>query len=182
MDRLKAESEKLDGHKPFEDLMEGLSDGSIDFKWAFGGRLLPHQEPLEKPDMIWLRYLISTPFIFAMFIPTSILDICVTLYQNICFRLWKIPLVSRREYLVIDRHKLSYLTWIEKFNCIYCGYTNGVYAYAKTVAGESERFWCPVKHEEQVPSPHKFYLEFADFDEPEKWENHIEQRAQKIRE
>jgi hypothetical protein len=43
----------------------------------------------------------------------------VTIYQNICFRLYGISLVKRSKYVVMDRHELAYLNGIEKFNCLY---------------------------------------------------------------
>jgi len=180
LERLKQDSAKYDGYEPFETLMKGLSDGSIEFKWAFGGRVVPHREPVVK-NYVWLRYLLSAPFLYAMIIPTLILDISVSIFQNVCFRLWRVPLVSRRKHLVLDRHKLGYLSFLEKINCIYCGYTNGVYSYAKAVAGETERYWCPVKHQDDIPAPHQFYLEFADYNDPYEWEDLLSERTRKIR-
>jgi len=168
--RLKKDSEKLKGYRPFETLMQGLSDGTVDFRWGLGGRLMPHLEPIEKPNLIWLRWLVSAPFIYLMIIPVVFLDLTVSFYQAICFRLWKLPQVHRSKYIIIDRHRLSYLDGFQKFNCIYCGYANGVMAYARMVAGETERYWCPVKHDKDVPAPHKFYIKFADFDDPEGWD------------
>ncbi len=169
--RLKKDSESFKGYKPFEKLMEGLSDGTIDFRWGFGGRLLPHVEPIEKPNLMWLRWLASAPFIYAMIIPIVFLDLTVSVYQAICFRLWKIPRVKRSEYVIIDRFRLEYLKGFQKLNCIYCGYANGVLAFSRMVAGETERYWCPVKHEEEIPAPHKFYIEFANFNDAKGWDD-----------
>lgn len=168
--RLRRDSEKYKGYRPFETLMKSLSDGTIDFRWNLGGRLRPHIDIIEKPNFLW-RGLISAPFIYAMVIPVAFLDLTVSLYQAICFRLWKLPQVNRSKYVVIDRHRLSYLTGFQKLNCIYCGYANGVMAYARFIAGETERYWCPVKHYEDIPAPHQFYIEFAEFDDPEGWDS-----------
>lgn len=167
--RLKAESIDLKGNPPFERLMRGLSDGSVDFKWNLGGRFQPHIEPLSKPDLMWMRWLVSAPIIYPMILPILVLDITVSIYQWLCFRLWKIPPVKRSNYVVIDRHRLSYLKHFQKLNCMYCGYANGVLSYARIIAGEIERYWCPVKHEDEVPAPHEFYIEFADYDDLEGW-------------
>lgn len=169
--RLKKDSESFKGYKPFEKLMEGLSDGTIDFRWGFGGRLLPHVEPIERPNLMWLRWLASASFIYAMIIPIVFLDLTVSVYQAICFRLWKIPRVKRSEYVIIDRFRLEYLNGFQKLNCIYCGYANGVLAFSRMVAGETERYWCPVKHEEEIPAPHKFYIEFANFNDAKGWDD-----------
>jgi len=180
LEKLKTQSETYKGYRPFEDLMEGLSNGSMDFRWEFGGRLKPRLEPLQKPDSPKLRYLLSVPFIYLMIIPTVVLDLSVSIYQSICFRLWEIPLVKRQEFVVLDRHQLQFLSGLEKLNCMYCGYTNGVYAYAKMIAGETERYWCPIKHEDTVPTPHKFYIEFAEFDNEAEWKQLMEERQRHI--
>jgi hypothetical protein len=43
--------------------------------------------------------------------------------------------VRRSTYIVIDRQNLAYLNAIEKANCVYCGYANGVFAYVREIAG-----------------------------------------------
>jgi hypothetical protein len=70
------------------------------------------------------------PFIYAMIVPTIILDIFLFVYQNICFRLYGIPLVKRGEYISSERKHLDYLNWIQKINCLYCSYVNGIFSYA----------------------------------------------------
>jgi len=165
--RLKNDSEALRGNQRFEAFMRGISDGSIDFRWGFGTRSQSHSEPINKPSLMWVRLLISGPFIYLMFIPIAVLDLTASLFQSICFRLWGLPQVKRSTYVVMDRHRLSYLTWFQKINCIYCGYANGVLAYAKLIAGETERYWCPVKHETDIMNSHSFYIDFADFGDRE---------------
>jgi|GEM_PF-1052475 len=169
LSRLKKDSEKLKGNLPFEDLMRGLSDGSVDFRWSFGGRFSPHTDPIKKPPWLKLRYILSAPVIYAMIVPLLFIDLSVSIYQAICFRLWKVPQVKRSQHVVIDRHRLEYLNPFERIHCAYCGYANGVFSYARMVAGETERFWCPVKHESDVPVPHNFYLEFSDYDDADAW-------------
>jgi len=61
------------------------------------------------------------------------------------------------------------LKLFQKLNCVYCGYANGVITYAKSIAGETERYWCPVKHKTEIFCPHDFYIEFADFEDPDGW-------------
>ena len=48
--------------------------------------------------------------------------------------------MPRGQYIVIDRHRLKYLNAIEKLNCVYCGYGNGVIAYARDIAGRTEQY------------------------------------------
>ncbi len=36
----------------------------------------------------------------------------------------------RGAHFTFDRHRLGYLNLIEKLNCDYCAYANGLFAYA----------------------------------------------------
>ena len=167
--KLKNDAESYRGNRPFETLMEGLSDGTIEFRWHFGGRLLEHSPKMKKPDWIIFRYLISAPFIYVMIFPILLLDITVSVYQAICFPLWKVPKVKRSRYVIINRHRLSFLTGFQKLNAVYCDYANGVFAFTRRVAGESSQFWAPIKHEPDVPNPHAFHIEFTDYNDPAEW-------------
>lgn len=46
---------------------------------------------------------------------------------------------------MLDRHKLSYLNSIEKFNGVYCGCANGLIAYVREITARTEQYWCPVR-------------------------------------
>jgi len=98
---------------------------------------------------VWL-HLLTMPFIWAPLIALLLLDIFVTIYQFICFPIYKIEKVKRSEYiLVMDRNKLKYLNFLEKLSCMYCGYGNGFLLYAKEIAGRTEKYWCGIKHAEK---------------------------------
>ena len=84
------------------------------------------------------------------------MDVFLEIYHHICFALYDIPLVKRSDYIKIDRHKLEYLSRLEKVNCAYCGYVNGLAGYFSAIASETEKYWCAIKHQEQ-----------AEFKEPE---------------
>lgn len=107
------------------------------------------------------------PVIYSVLIPIAFVDLWVTLYQHVCFRAYGIPLVKRSTFLVFDRHHLAYLNFIEKVNCLYCGYGNGVFAYAREVAGRTEQFWCPIKHALRVRDPHQHYMKFVEYGDAE---------------
>jgi len=113
-----------------------------------------------------LRHYLSMPFIYLMFIPMGFLDICLEIYHQVCFRLYKIPLIKRSMYIKIDRHKLQYLTWYEKIHCAYCGYANGLAHYFTAIAAETEKYWCGIKHQKDPnfipPEHHKYFLEYGD--------------------
>ena len=114
-------------------------------------------------------YILSAPVIYGMIVPMVFLDMSVTLYQQICFRVYGIPRVCRADYLVIDRHQLAYLNVIERLNCIYCGYANGVVAYAREITGRTEQFWCPIKHARRTIGAHKRTDEFFDYGDADAW-------------
>ena len=71
--------------------------------------------------------------------------------------------MRRGAYFAIDRHKLAYLNGIEKANCMYCSYANGVIAYVREVAACTEEYWCPIKHARPVPGAHAHYRRFFDY-------------------
>ena len=114
-----------------------------------------------------LRHIITAPIIYAVFFPLLLTDIAVTLYQSICFPLYGIARVRRRDYLVFDRNHLGYLNLIEKINCAYCSYGNGLAAYIREVLGRTEQFWCPIKHSRRVMQAHPYYGGFVDFGDAE---------------
>ena len=106
---------------------------------------------------------LTAPVIYSLIVPIVLLDLWVMAYQAICFPIYKIPKVRRRDYLVFDRHHLAYINIIEKINCAYCSYGNGAIAFAREVASRTEVYWCPIKHARRVLGPHPHYQGFADF-------------------
>ena len=105
--------------------------------------------------------LITSPFIYAMIIPAWILDIFLFVYQNINFRVYKIPLVRREDYIVYDRGSLEYLHPIEKLGCVYCSYFNGLMAYSSEIAARTELYFCPIKHKKRLAYRHNYYRFFV---------------------
>lgn len=95
------------------------------------------------------------------------LDIFVTLYQLICFRAYGISIVRRRDYIVLDRSQLAYLNWLEKFNCLFCSYANGVIGYVREISARTEQYWCPIKHARRIVGAHALYSSFADYGDAE---------------
>ena len=110
-----------------------------------------------------LRNILTAPIIWLCVIPALLMDVVISLYQFVCFRVYEIPTVKRRDYVVIDRQNLKYLNIIEKVNCIYCGYFNGVIAYAQEVAARTEQYWCPIKHASKLKNVHSRYGQFFEF-------------------
>ena len=48
------------------------------------------------------RNVLSAPVIYAMIVPFVILDIGLTVYQAICFRLYGVPRVKRSQFIVLS--------------------------------------------------------------------------------
>jgi hypothetical protein len=109
--------------------------------------------------LLWL----TSPFIYALIVPLVLVDLFATLYQFICFPAYGIGRVQRSDYVVIDRHRLSYLNALEKLNCMYCSYANGVIAYARELASRTEQYFCPIKHAMAVAGSHSRYSRFVDY-------------------
>jgi hypothetical protein len=113
-----------------------------------------------------IRHLLTVPFIWLLLGPIMLLDLFMELYHSVCFPVYGIKKIDRSKYVRVDRHKLKYLDIRQKINCIYCGYSNGVLNYAATIAAETERYWCGIKHEKDdnfiEPRYHKDLLEYGD--------------------
>ncbi len=122
-----------------------------------------------------LLTVLTAPIIYAMVIPIAIVDLTFTLYQQICFRVYRIPLVRRRDHIVIDRHHLPYLNAIEKLNCVYCGYGNGVIAYAREITARTEQYWCPIRHARRTADPHHRMEKFLDYGDAKGWQEKLPQ-------
>ena len=120
--------------------------------------------------------IITIPFIWMMLIPALISDVFVTIYQFVCFPIYKIPKVKRSDYVVIDRYNLFYLDRVERINCLYCEYFNGVIGYVREIAARTEQFWCPIKHSRGLKDTHSRYNNFFDFGDYNRYRKEIEKR------
>jgi len=117
---------------------------------------------------------ITAPVIYAGFVPFLLLDLFLTIYQTICFPSYGIPKVKRADYLVFDREELPYLNVIEKFNCFYCSYANGLASYAREIGARTEQYWCPIKHSRRIRDAHKHYHKFFEFGDAESFAKGLE--------
>ena len=111
--------------------------------------------------------ILTAPVIYALIVPFAILDLCVTLYQAICFPVYGIVRVRRADHIVIDRQHLAYLNGLQKLNCVYCGYCNGLTSYVREIAARTEQYWCPIKHARRLRSAHDRYPKFFDYGDAE---------------
>jgi hypothetical protein len=122
------------------------------------------------PSYIWrgsVLSLLTSPIIYSLLVPLILLDVWVWTYQWICFPIYGIARVPRHGYFVMDRRRLAYLNAIEKVNCTFCSYANGLFAYVREVAARTEQYWCPIKHARPVAAPHQRYHAFFDYGDAE---------------
>jgi hypothetical protein len=122
-----------------------------------------------------IKNVLTAPIIWSLLMPAMFLDLFISIYQRICFPVYGIPKVRRGDYIVIDRQYLSYLNVIERLNCVYCGYFNGVIGYAREIAGRTEQYWCPIKHARKIKALHSRYKNFFDFGDAEGYRAKIEE-------
>ena len=92
---------------------------------------------------------LALPVIYSLLLPFVLLDLWLQVYQAVAFRLLSLQRVRRRDYVVIDRLVLPYLNPIQKANCTYCGYVNGLVAFTREIAGRTEQDLVP--HQTQGP-------------------------------
>lgn len=118
----------------------------------------------HKNRIIW--HVLLIPFIWMVFIPLAILDIFISLYHLITFPIYDFKYLKRADYIIIDRHKLKYLSLFQKLNCVYCGYGNGLLKYSLTIASMTEKYWCGIRHQHRdtfvEPEHHKEFVDYND--------------------
>lgn len=123
-------------------------------------------EALKYTKSRYLNHLISSPFIYSVFIWFIILDIITEIYHRICFPLYWLEIIDRKKYIKFDRHKLHYLTPFQKFNCMYCEYWNWLINYVREIARETEKYWCWIQHEKDpnfiAPNHHNNFVPYWD--------------------
>ena len=124
--------------------------------------------PLDS-DSFWLgllgklRIAFGIPLIYTLLLPMLAFDFCLEIYHRVCFPIFAIPKVKRSQYFIFDRHRLPYLTFIEKANCLYCSYFNNLMAYAREIGGRTERHWCPIKQAMKRMHQHDHYAKFFEY-------------------
>ena len=166
-----------------DELEDAVKTHEVRFRYQLEGTKVKFQNSVREAHQKlkigifrWLRdsqprNLIAAPVIYVM----------LSMYQFICFPLYGMPKVQRRRFIAIDRHRLSYLNSIERLNCVYCGYVNGLIAYVREIAARTEQYWCPIKHARKILDPHRRYARFADFGDSEEFEAYAEKMRQALK-
>ncbi len=141
-----------------------------------------NQTAFRKNTWRYIRYsnlssILTAPAVYSLIIPLLVIDIFVTAYQHICFNFYGIPKVTRSQFFVFDRRRLKYLNFIERLNCSYCSYANGVIAYIREVASLTESHWCPIKHAIRSQGLHSRYNKFAAYGDAEAYRKMVDAQS-----
>jgi hypothetical protein len=164
------------------ELSFAIHDGKVRFEQAILARhrtLRVHVVPYvlgARPAM-----LLTAPLIYALLLPLALLDLFVSLYQAVCFPVYGIAKVRRRDFLIFDRSQLAYLNAIERLNCGYCSYANGLIGFVREIAGRTEQYWCPIKHARRVVASHPHYADFVDYGDAERYQQALPELRRVLR-
>jgi hypothetical protein len=118
--------------------------------------------------------ILTAPVIYSGFVPFLMLDLFLWIYQIACFPIYGIPRVRRSEFLVFDRTDLPYLNAVERLNCFYCSYANGLAGYVREIAARTEQYWCPIKHARRIRAAHERYPRFFKYGDAESYRKGLE--------
>jgi len=169
-----------------DDLREALHEQETSMLYEIKGKRVEFEHSIRQAHrrlktgfFRWLvtnrpQNLITGPVIYGMIVPLLMLDLFVTLYQAVCFPVYRIARVRRAAYIVLDRQHLEYLNFIEKFHCTYCGYASGLVAYVYEIVARTEEYFCPIKHARRILGTHSRYPRFLDYGEAADYEARLE--------
>jgi hypothetical protein len=118
--------------------------------------------------------ILTAPVIYIGVVPFLLLDLFLAFYQTICFPVYGIPKAKRSDYLVFDRGRLGYLNLVERINCAYCSYGNGLFAWAREISARTEQHWCPIKHARRLREAHSRYPHFVDYGNADQYRREID--------
>jgi len=151
----------------------------------FEKEVLDKQKENMKNLLSWFReipplHLLTSPIIYGMVIPAILFDMILFLYQQIIFRIYKFEFVKRSDYVVFDRQYLGYLNPIEKINCMFCSYFNGLMHYASAIASRTELYFCPIKHAKKIAYQHEYYDEFLIYGDEDEYQKKLKELRKKF--
>ena len=151
----------------------------------FEKEILDKQKENMKNLLAWFRdipllHLLASPLVYGMLMPAILFDIILFIYQQVVFRIFKFKFINRSDYILFDRQYLGYLNSIEKLNCLYCSYFNGLMQYASAIAGRTELYFCPIKHAKKVAYKHDYYDKFFSYGDEDKYQKKLEALRKKF--
>lgn len=175
-DKLKEEIALKEEHISYE-----IKNGYVHFEQD----IISKQKENMKKIIAYLKdvpflHLISSPFIYIVILPALVLDVMLFVYQQVIFRIYKIDTIQRSDYIVFDRHYLAYLNPIEKINCLYCSYFNGLIHYASEISAKTELYFCPIKHAKKIAYKHRYYKDFLAYGDERDFQEKFQELREKV--
>ncbi len=169
--KLSEEIDKQESHISYE-----IKNGYVTFE----KEVLAKQKENMKNLFTWLGevpllHFLIAPLIYGMVIPAIFVDVTLFIYQQVVFRVFKFQLIKRSDYMHFDHKYLGYLNAIEKLNCLYCSYFNGLMLYASAIAGRTELYFCPIKHAKRVVAKHQYYDDFLSYGDEEDYQKKLKE-------
>jgi len=145
----------------------------------FEKEILDKQRENMKNLVAWfgdipLLHLLASPLVYSMIVPAILFDVLLFIYQQVVFRIFKFKFIKRSDYIRFDRQYLGYLNIVEKLNCMYCSYFNGLMQYASAIASRTELYFCPIKHAKKVVYEHEHYKDFLQYGDEEEYQEKLE--------
>ena len=152
----------------------------------FEKEVLDKQKENMKNLLSWFRdipplHLLTAPIIYGMVIPAVFFDVILFIYQQVIFRIYKFKFIKRSDYVVFDRQYLGYLNSIEKMNCMFCSYFNGLMHYASAIASRTELYFCPIKHAKKIAYEHEFYDTFLSYGDGDEYQEKLKELREKLK-
>jgi len=151
----------------------------------FEKEVFEKQRENMKSLWIWFReipilHLLSSPVVYGMIFPALFLDMMLFLYRHVVSRVFGIRFEERNSFIVFDRQYLGYLNVIEKLNCLYCSYFNGLMCYASSIASKTELYFCPIKHAKKIAYRHETYDMFFPYGDGEDYQKRLKELRKKL--
>ena len=158
-----------------KDISYKIENGYVEFE----NDVLAKQRENMKNLFTWFKdipfpHLLVSPLVYIMVIPAIFFDVILFIYQQIIFRIFKFKFIQRSDYIRFDRQYLGYLNLIEKLNCMYCTYFNGLMQYASAIASRTELYFCPIKHAKKIAYRHEYYKDFLQYGDEEEYQKKLE--------
>ena len=153
----------------------------------FEDEVLSKQKENMKHLLAWFGetpfiQLLSAPIVYGMVLPALLLDLMLFVYTYVVGRVFKITFVQRKDYIVFDRQYLGYLNIVEKLNCLYCAYFNGLMQYSAAIAGRTELYFCPIKHAKKIAYDHNYYDAFFTYGDGDDYPERLKKLREEVQE
>ncbi len=168
------------------DLRKILHEHEVTIFYKVEGERVRFEENLRaahlKLKQNWFRWiitdrpqnLITGPIIYGLALPFFLFDLSLTLYQSLCFPIYRIEKVRRTDYMIFDRQHLGYLNFFERLHCTYCAYANGLLGFATEIAARTEQYFCPIKHARKIIGRHARYDTFMAYGDAEGYHSKLD--------